>query len=64
MKYQNYHNYYDKEFNDKLERRVKEIFDDNFAEYEFEEEFFYFYSFLSKLNIETLMKKKETKIFN
>lgn len=42
MKYQNYHNYYDKEFNDKLERRVKEIFDDNFAEYEFEEEFFYF----------------------
>lgn len=38
MKYNN-HNYYDKDFNDKLERKVKEIFDENFADFDIEEEY-------------------------
>jgi len=47
IKYKNYFNYYDKDFTDKLEGRVKEIFDEHFVELDNTKElFFSFYFFL------------------
>ena len=37
LKYKNYHNFYDKDFTEKLEKKVREIFDEHFASANFEE---------------------------
>ena len=34
MKDKNYHNYYDQNFTEKLEKKVNEVFRDHFAEFE------------------------------
>ena len=43
IKYKNYFNYYDKDFTERLENRVKEIFDEHFAEIDIPNEYFYFF---------------------